>query len=59
MDFPETMVESYRINIRITREGVGIIKLTLYPSLRKRGTYPLLFLREGSGDEFHTSHLVK
>jgi hypothetical protein len=38
------MVESHRINIRITREGVRIIELTLNPSLRKRGTYtPSLF----------------
>ena len=30
-------------------------ELTLNPSLAKRGTYsPLLFLREGVGDEFKT-----
>ena len=48
-DFTEAMAESHRINIRIRREGVRIIELTLppkadppmaeYPSLRKRGTY--------------------
>jgi hypothetical protein len=44
------MVESHRINIRITREGVRITELTLNPSLRKRGTYtPSLFKRRGRG----------
>jgi hypothetical protein len=43
------MVESLRINLRITKEGVRIIELTLppkadpplaeNPSLRKRGTH--------------------
>jgi len=57
--FPEAMVESHRINSRITREYVRIIELTLNPSLRKRGTCPLLFLREGAGDEFNMTHPVK
>jgi hypothetical protein len=33
-------------------------KLTLNPSLKKRGTFtPLLFLREGEGDEFEIKTL--
>jgi hypothetical protein len=50
MDFPEAMVESHGINLRITRECVRIIELTLNPSLRKRGTYtPSLSKRRGQG----------
>jgi len=52
VDFPEAIVESHRINIRI--------ELTLNPSLRKRGTYtPSLLKRRGSGDEFNMTHPVK
>jgi hypothetical protein len=53
---------SDRIEIRITRECAEIIELTLYPSLGKRGTYPLPPAKGGekeSGNEFNMTYLVK